>query len=355
MRNRQSGMFHRMNDDGKPVNSPRQIVAAVLAFWLLAPAAALPQQPEDPRARIRTTVQLVVVPVTVKDPSGRTVADIRQEEFRIFEDNVEQKISLFSLDPFPLSAVVLLDNALRQNAAAHVAGSLRAIAGGFSESDEVALCRFDTEFQQLTEFTADTDKLLTALKRIDVDRTFPGEGSGPMTAGPRINAAPPLGSPGRSTAILSGKEWKNIDDALFAASQLLRTRERGRRRVIYLISDGVNSGKNNISYGDTLKALLTADISVYAIGVGDVVFGRPFNILAKYAHSTGGDVYYAAKRADLEDLYARMAEQARNQYTLGYIPQDTNRKVDYHSIEVRVRRPGLSLLARDGYYAPAGP
>ena len=333
---------------------PRKILVLALATWLVAPASALLQ--EDPRARIRTTVELVVVPVTVKDRQGKSVEDIRREEFRVFEDNVEQQIALFSADAFPLSAVVLLDNALKLKTAELVQSSLRAIAAGFSASDEILVCRFDTILGQLGDFTTDNDKLLTQLKRLDLDKTFPGQGSGPMTAGPRINAgAATPGVPSRAQIILAGRETKNIDDAIYAAGQLLRGRERGRRKIIYLISDGLNSRNNTYSFSDTLKLLLSADISVYAIGVGDAALNRGTGVLSKYARATGGDVFYAAKRSELENLYAQVTEQARNQYTLAYVPQQTDRTLDYHSIEVRVRRPGLILLARDGYYVPAKP
>ena len=333
---------------------PRKILALAVAASLAMPVATLAQ--EDPRARIRTTVELVVVPVTVKDRQGKLVADIRREEFRILEDNVEQQIALFSLDPFPLSAVVLLDNALRMKTAEQVQSSLRAIAGGFSEFDEVAACRFDVVVEHLADFTSDNDKLLTQLKQLDLEKTFPGQGSGPMTAGPRINAgAGNPGSPSRAQVILGGRDTKNIDDAIFAAAEMLRGRERGRRKIIYLISDGLNSRNNTNSFSDTLKLLLSADISVYAIGVGDAALNRGTGVLSKYARATGGDVFYATGRAELESLYAQVTEQARNQYTLAYVPQKTDRTLEYHTIEVRVKRPNLTLLARDGYYVPPKP
>jgi VWFA-related protein len=332
----------------------RKMLAVALAGWLAAPGAAWQQ--EDPRTRIRTTVELVVVPVTVKDRQGKLVADVRREEFRIFEDNVEQQIEVFSVDPFPLSAVVLLDNGLKLKTAEQLQSSLPALAGGFSESDEVLVCRFDTIFEPLGDFARDNDKLLTQLKRLDLGKTFPGQGSGPMTAGPRINAgAGTPGVPGRAQTTLGGRENKNIDDAVYAAGQLLRGRERGRRKIIYLISDGLNSRNNTYSFTDTIKLLLSADISVYAIGVGEAALNRGTAVLSKYARATGGDVFYASKRAELEDLYAQVTEEARNQYTLAYVPQKTDRTLEYHTIEVRVRRTNLGLLARDGYYAAPKP
>ena len=72
--------------------------------------------------------------------------------------------------------------------------------------------------------------------------------------------------------------------------------------------------------------------------------------LERYATSTGGDTFYAGKDRGLENLYASVTEQARNQYTITFQPQDTDRSKDFHSIEVRVRRPDLDVTARQGYY-----
>jgi VWFA-related protein len=86
------------------------------------------------------------------------------------------------------------------------------------------------------------------------------------------------------------------------------------------------------------------------VGVGSAYFDRKFLRLSEYAHATGGDVYYAVKQDSLEELYSRITEEARNQYTLAYIPEKTNRAKDYHDVEVRVKREGLTILTRNRYY-----
>jgi VWFA-related protein len=326
---------------------------AVVAAALLAFPAGLAQQ-DDPRQRIRTTVALVVVPVTVKDALGTPVLDIRRDEFRIFEDDVEQEIQVFSNDPFPLSAVVLIDNGLTLKTAEEVQQSVRAIAGAFSEFDEVALGLYDLFYQPVLDFTTDNDRLYDHLKRLELAAKYPGQGSAPMTSPPRVDTSrsePRVPAPGLRAARLD----RNLDDAIFAAAQLLRERSRDRRKVIFLISDGGNSRNNTHSYEDALKALLSSDVSVYAIGVGMAAANRPLNPLSRYARATGGDIFYATSRGEIERLYSNVSEQARNQYTLAYSPAGTNRAVDYHSIEVKVRRPNLTLLAREGYFTPILP
>ncbi len=355
------------------MNCPRKLLTVILAAGLAGsmpvllraqespdqtgqnapPAPSL--QAQDPRGQIRTTVSLVVVPVTVKDASGELVTDIQKSEFRIFEDNIEQPITLFSVDAYPLSAAVLIDNDLKRSSAKKVQETLQAIAAGFGPADEASLWRFDEVPEPVSDFIGDNDALFTQLKRIDLSSSIPGVGSYTMTNGPRVNTAQPPGPAKVPTEALGHPNNKHINDAIYAAAEQLSSRPRDRRRIIFLISDGQNAKNNTHSYKETLKLLLSEDISVYAIGVGEANLNRGItfmgnNVLGKYAHSTGGDIFYASKSNALEKLYARVSEQARHQYTLGYSGARTDRSVPYHTIEVRVRRPGLTLLARDGYY-----
>ena len=353
------------------MNCPRKLIVIVLAVGLVGAALATSgvqeqsgqgaSQPpslktDDSRGRIRTTVSLVVVPVTAKDSAGELVTDLQQNEFRIFEDGIEQPIALFSVEAYPLSAAVLIDDDLKRSTADKVQKTLETLAGGFSASDEVSLWRFDNVPDPISDFIGDNDALLTQLKRIDLSSSFPGIGSPPMTNGPHVNTSQ-LPGPAAIPSMAAGHpNNKHINDAIYAAAEQLRDRGRDRRKIIFLVSDGQNAKNNTHNYNDTLKLLLSADISVYSVGVGEANLNRGItflgnNILAKYAHSTGGDIFYGGiSREELEGLYSRVTEQARNQYTIGYSGAHTDRSKPYHSIEVRVKRPGLSLLTRDGYY-----
>jgi len=326
------------------------------------PGQAPSLETQDPRARIRTTVSLVVVPVTVKDGAGELVTDLEQTDFRVLEDGIEQPIALFSADAFPLSAAILVDDDLKRGTAEKVQKTLATLAGAFSASDEVSLWRFDQVPEQISEdFIGDNDKLLTQLKHIDLSSSFPGVGSYTMTDGPRVNTAAPPGPAKIPTEANGHPNTKHINDAIYAAAQQLQDRARERRKIIFLISDGQNAKNNTHKYEETLQLLLSSDISVYAVGVGEANMNRGItflgnNILSKYAHSTGGDIFYGGvSRENLEGLYARVSEQARNQYTLAYSGAHTDRSKPYHTIEVRVKRPGLSLLTREGYYLNATP
>ncbi|HYA98273.1 MAG TPA: VWA domain-containing protein [Methylomirabilota bacterium] len=371
------------------MNSTRKSVFGMLLVAALGLAAAAPgrQQPgqparqpgqpappqppdapqDDAQARIRATSNLVVIPVTVKDSSGRVVLDIRREEFRIFEDDVEQQLEVFSNEPFPLSVVVLLDNDLDTKVAEQVEPTFPALVAGISQGDEVYVARFDQTFKEAKGFTTDPDQLLTQLKRTHVQSSpARAPAGGPMGTGPTINGAPAPGVPPTSSptvTILKAKPTKNVDDAIFAAAGILKGRARERRKIILLVSDGVNSHNNRVTFKDAVRALLTAGVTVYSVGVGDAFLNRGIPVvskvtatpLSKYARATAGDVFYAAKRSEIEEHYATALEEARVQYTLAYVPRGTDRTKDYHSIEVRVRRPGLTVDARDGYYTSEVP
>ena len=315
-----------------------------------------PQDTQQPRISI--SVNQVVVPVIVKDGRGQMVPGLSKEDFRILEDNVEQQIAAFSAEAFPISMVVLIDNDLKSKQARQVEESLRAIVAGMSERDEAFVCRFDQFFHQGRGFISDQDKLVTELKRTRLDeQTSAGPAGVPLNEGPSINGHSAIGdapSTAATTTILKGQPTKALDDAVYAAAQLLKERdpERKRRKIIMLISDGVNAPKfNTNNYDTTIKELLRYDIGVYGIGVGSAYFDRKFERLAKYAHDSGGDVYYGLKTKAMEELYSRVTEEARNQYTLAYTPRGTDREEKYHSIEVRVKREGLTILTREGYYS----
>jgi Ca-activated chloride channel homolog len=327
-----------------------------------AQSPASQQNPSDSQTTLKFSVNYVFLPVTVKDSEGRLVADLTRSEFRVFDDNVEQRLEFFSAEAFPLSVVVLLDNDLKTKDAEQVESSLSAILGGFSGNDEAFVCRFDMNFHPGKGFTRDQDKLLTELHRTRLSTDRPdvaGPDPGGPYSGPVINGqsavspgAPPVAA---STVIIGEKSTKALDDAVYEASQLLKDRGRDRRKIIFLISDGENGKTNHYTYGNTIQELLRYGVSVYSLGVGGGFYERKFSRLQSYAHDTGGDVFYAAKRNSLENLYSRVTEQARNQYTLGYNPRGNDKAKDYHSVEVRVRREGLSILTREGYYSVTGP
>jgi VWFA-related protein len=193
--------------------------------------------------------------------------------------------------------------------------------------------------------------------------------SGPLAGcGIHVNGAcaDPNLQPGRSSGSGSGvitipKEIHTLNDAILAAAKELSTRPKGRRRIIYVISDGKEYG-SKASYKEVERYLETNSIAVYGTLVGDSArWGEgymsrihlPFtmydNILYKYIAATGGEADSEPSLNGIEKSYQKIAEEARNQYTLGYYTHEPFIDGKRRTIEVRVDRPGIDVVAKPGY------
>jgi VWFA-related protein len=145
----------------------------------------------------------------------------------------------------------------------------------------------------------------------------------------------------------------------------LSTRPKGRRRIIYVISDGKEYG-SKATFKEVVRYLETNKTTVYGTAVGtSAMWGEgtisrlhlPFtmyeNILSKYTLATGGTLDSELSTNGIEKSYQKIAEEARNQYTLGYNSHEPFIDSKFRKIDVRVDRPGLEVIAKTGYY-PSG-
>src|SRR5271157_5358060 len=327
------------------------------------PPGSVPNTPESGRDQLfilEKTVSFVTVPVTVKDDEGKLVDGLLQKDFTILEDGVQQRIALFTSDPFPLSAAVIIDQGMSDITLKKVNQTFSALDGSFGPFDEVAVFTYGTSVNKRSDF-GNTTRLSIALNRIKDDRgENPGAPlvGGPFGAGPSTNSKPPVGT---DLVLTPAKESHVLNDAILMAAQNLARRPRENRKIIFVISDGQEFG-SRANYSQVLKVLLTDGIAVYAIGVGSAAmpvydkvakaripgFGYS-NILPRYANATGGDVLNEMSKEAIESAYQRITMEARNQYTLGY---NTAQKPSstFREIEVRVKRPGLQVYAKHGYY-----
>lgn len=308
-------------------------------------------------------VNMVVVPVTVKDSNGRLVEGLLRKDFTVLEDGAEQRVTLFTSDPFPLSVAVVVDASLAANSMKKINETLPALAAAFSEYDEVSVFTYGNSVEKRLDFQAVNENFTREIKRI---KPRGQEGavlyhSGPLAVGPTVNNRPLDPSKPPTTTQVPPREYYVLNDAILAAATDLSRRERGRRKVIFVISDGREQG-SNASYDEVLKVLLSSEISVYAIGVDAAAipgydkiaqvrlprmgYG---NILPKYVSATGGEVFAEFSKPDIEAAYTRLAVQARNQYTIGYNNPNAITG-NYRNIEVLVHRPGLVVNAKGGYY-----
>jgi VWFA-related protein len=203
-----------------------------------------------------------------------------------------------------------------------------------------------------------------SLQRIrDLQGQNPGSPvvGGPLGSGPTTNGKPVDPGALPLTNQTGTRESHVLNDAILTAATELSRLPRGTRKIIFVISSGYEYG-SRASYAQVLKVLLTNNIAIYAVGVeGNAIPGLGkldklhipgqgyTDILPKYANATGGDVIDSGSREAIETAYQAITSQARNQYTLGYTtPQRASST--YRDIEVRVKRPGLLVTAKHGYY-----
>jgi VWFA-related protein len=327
---------------------------------------------QDELFRISRNVNQVIVPVRVTDDSGRLVNGLLPKDFSIYEDGKKRLMNFFTSDPLAISAAVVIDLGMADVAVQKVNQTLPALEGAFSQFDEVAIYTYSTTVSRMTDFGGVSRKLDAVLNQL---KSKHGENNGvPVTGGPlgpqgpMINDIPVDRS--APVAISPAKQSRVLNDAVLAAAMDLGKREKSRRKIIFIISDGRES-RSDASYSDVLKVLLSNGILVYGIGVeGSAIPGFKqleklhipgqgySDILPKYASATGGEILSEYSKAAIEDAYQRAIGDARNQYTLGYATTATPSSL-YREIEVRVGRPGCKstdlrpcvlVFAKAGYY-----
>jgi VWFA-related protein len=325
---------------------------------------------------LRVHVNFIEVPVTVKDSKGKLVAGLTFRNFQVYENNIREPLAFFTTDAFPLSMAFVIDQSLTSDVMAKVNNSLGAIQGALTPYDELAVFSYSNGAQDRSGgFTgaqsARVPFVLSMTKEIGADMLVPVN-SGPL-AGCSIrengNCVDPNIQPGRSTGndqfMTIPKEIHTLNDAILAAAKELSTRPKGRRRIIYVVSDGKERG-SKATYKEVLRYLETNKIAVYGTLVGDSArWGEGYisrlhlpltmydNILGKYTLATGGTLDSERGLNGIETSYAKIAEQARDQYTLGYYSHLPLIDGKFRKIDVRVDRPGLEVIAKTGYY-PSG-
>jgi VWFA-related protein len=348
--------------DQKPAPPPMPPVRTV-------PAGSVPKDLETGQDlyTITVTTNLVTVPVTVTDREGRMIGGLLPQDFLVLENGQKQTLKFFTSDPFALSAAVIFDTGMADVGLKKVQETLSALQGAFSPFDEVGIYTYSSTVGRVSDFTTAGKQLTATLNQV---KGFSGANNGPaVTSGPLGPQGPiingiPMDSPVNPVST-PPKVARVLNDAILLAARDLSKRDRARRKIIFIISDGREQG-SIASYKDTLKVLLTQGITVYAVGVEGAaipVYDRLqrihlpktraamgySDILPKYVNATGGGtVYGELAQAEIERAYARAIGDARNQYTLGYSPRSNIG--GYREIEVQVKRPGVKVYARRGYY-----
>jgi VWFA-related protein len=335
--------------------------AALVLVALLFPAGALRAQ-QDPQ--IRVEVKVVNVLATVRDKHGQIVSNLGKDDFAIEEDGRPQAITYFTRESdLPLSLGLLVDTSGSQR---RVLDDERAASRSFIDNmlregqDKAFVLHFDHEVELLQDLTSSRQKLENALELLGAPQLVrAGGGSSGGNGGPRQRY---------------GGGGTTLYDAVYLASDEVIKKQQGRKALVVL-SDGVDHGSKE-TLVDAIMTAQRADTVVYAILFADEQFQNPFagfggpgmgrrggghrypeeqrvdgkKILDRISRETGGRLFEVTKKQPIDQIYASITEELRNQYSLGYSP-GSDVSPGYHKIHLTVKQKDLTVQTRDGYYS----
>jgi VWFA-related protein len=293
----------------------------------------LPQSSQP--LQVATTV--VNVFATVRDHHNDIVTDLTKDDFKIFEDGTEQKVSYFSKEvSLPITLALLMDTSYsmhnilvaEQDAASRFVGEV------MRKKDEALVITFDTDINLLADFTEDPSVLDRAIHRATIN----------------VDAA---GIGGTGGTVQSHGGGTDLYDAVYLACHDELSSEAGRKAIV-LLTDAEDTG-SKLSLGEAVEAAQRADAVIHVILITDYgeTEGYGPGVAARMTSDTGGRVINVRNDKGLEKAFDEISEELRSQYVLGYYPSNPKHDGTFRSIKVEVHRPDVKILARKGYYAPA--
>lgn len=299
---------------------------------------------------IRVDTDLVVIPVQVSEKKGRPVVDLKQSEFKIFENGLEQEIAYFSDEDQPFTVALMLDmsysSVFRLN-------EIQAAAWDFvnqlRENDRVMVVAFAGKVRVLCEPTNNRKVLRYAIEAARID-----SGTALYTALDTVMADKFASISGRKAIVLlsdgvdtrsAGKGPASITDILQADSVLIYP-------IRYDTFDDVQKSRRKdaqIQYDDEDRPYTVERPREKGEREADYREARDF--LKEMAERTGGRVYPVSSTKNLNTAFARIATELRKTYSIGYYPEALPQPGEKYAIKVRVYRPGLTVRARENYIA----
>jgi VWFA-related protein len=303
----------------------------VLPAWRSA-AAGTPASSQD--QSIKVGVSLVSLYATVRDNHKAIVPNLEQNDFKIFEDNVEQKVAFFSKEKtLPLTMGLLIDTS---GSEAEMIGAEQQAATQFlqrvmQKRDEALVITFDLDVDLLADWTNDVSTLDRAIRRARINAPSSG---GMTTAGPFPT---------------SGSGGTNFYDAVYLACHDKMASEAGRKALIILTDAEDNGSKMKLE--EAVEAAQRADTVIHMLVVYDPRYGANFGAAKKLAEDTGGRAIDVHNQKQLLKAFDEISEELRTEYSLGYYPTNTKLDGSYRKVKVDVTNKDYKALTRKGYYA----
>jgi Ca-activated chloride channel family protein len=281
----------------------------------------------EPSSSIRVHSDLVQIPVTVLDRDDQSVFGLEKEQFKLFEDRVEQVISHFAMEDAPITIGFVLDaSASMRNKLPQSREAVVKFLNAASTGDEFFLVQFNDQVELATDMTTSTEEVKKQLMFI---------------------------RPTGRTALL---------DAVHFSVRSMRKASNARRALIIVSDGGDNCSRYTTS--EIKKLVREADVQIYALGIFDSMDRRSLApeelagpaLLRGVAKQSGGHLFEIENINQLPDVAAKIGEALRTQYVLGYAPKAAPRDGKYHRVEVKLAQAKgsrkLQASWRRGYYAP---
>lgn len=349
-----------------------------------APAPQSAQLPAAATPKLSTQVKVVTLYATARDKKGKIIANLNKEDFVLDEDGRPQTITYFVRETdVPLTMGLLVDTSLSQR---RLIDSERDASYTFldhmlrEDKDKAFLIHFDREVELLQDLTSSRPKLQAGLQQLQtptLERASDDDNDG----GERHHAGTLL------------------YDAIYLAANELMKKQQGRK-AIFVLTDGVDRGSKE-SLADAVEAAQRADTSIYSIyfadqeehehqggghgggwGMGHGGYGGGpgygggwpgggqggpgggggghrypqeahvdgKKVLTQLSNETGGRMIEVSKKLPIDQAYAQIEEELRNQYSLAYTPTPADTGAGYHKIHLAAKNSDINVYSRDGYY-----
>jgi VWFA-related protein len=303
---------------------------------------AVNKEPTDDGEVLKIETNLITIPVSVFDRNGLYIPGIRQNEFKIFEDDVEQEIAYFGTTDKPFTVALVLDvSPSTQYKIDEIRRAASAFVDQLGPQDSLIVIEFDHNVNVLAKATQDRSKIHKAIGKADF---------------------------GNGTSL-----YNAVDEAL--------RKQLGKipgRKAMVLFTDGVDTTSRKNSYDSTLNYAEESDSLIFPVyyntyfdnrrsilqfpniwgtidtSAEDYALGRRY--LEELADATGGRVFRPGSTpGGLTRAFEGIAEELRRQYNVGYVPKTEGSRGQVKHIRVRVERPGLIVRARDSYVVGSAP
>ncbi len=274
---------------------------------------------------IKIDTDLITLTLTVTDYYGRLVSGLTEDAFTIFDNNKKQKITFFSDTDAPVSIGILFDvsGSMSGDKIAKARNALSRFINTSHPRDEYYLIAFNSRAQLLLDKSRDGEAVLNKLTLVE----------------PKQNTA--------------------LYDACYLGVERV-SRGTHQKKALLIISDGQDNS-SRYSFKEVRRLMKESDVVIYSVGIldgrdsGSMIGIQGQSFLDELSSVTGGKSFYPNTTAEMDEIFERIALELRNQYSIGYTPDDFQPNGEWRKVKVKIKPPRgvprLTVRSREGYYA----